>query len=192
MAEYVPKAGIATGAIARTLHTLVRHVPKVSDSEALQRQLILIVLFIVDAATVGFNGEQYVTIILPEELQTQSESVHLRFRTTKPNGLLLTTSHGVLNHHLTMLLDSGSVRLDMNYGEGHQEHLIVLGSNLNDDKWHTIHMERRGPSLEVTFDKGPKKMIELTGQHFTLHIGAIHLGARLNLHKASRKLHTDT
>lgn len=128
------------------------------------------------------------TILLPEEMQTQAESLSLRFRTNKPNGLLLTTSHSYLDDHfMTLSLESGSIRLDFNYGDTQMERIGMVDQKLNDDQWHTIHLERRGPNLEITIDQTTKQVVELTGQHFTLHISAIHIGARLNIHKSHRK-----
>nr|XP_027202560.1 neurexin-1-like isoform X1 [Dermatophagoides pteronyssinus] len=144
-----------------------------------------------NAAIVSFNGEQYITILLPEELQTQAESLSLRFKTNKPNGLLLTTSHSYLDDHFMILsLESGSIRLDFNYGDQQMmERIIMIDQKLNDNQWHTIHLERRGPNIEISIDQKTKQVIELTGQHFTLQISAIHIGARLNIHKSRQKKH---
>ncbi|OTF69070.1 neurexin-1b-alpha-like protein [Euroglyphus maynei] len=143
-----------------------------------------------NAATVSFNGEQYMTILLPEETQTQAESLSLRFKTNKPNGLLFTTSHSYLeDHFMTLSLESGSIRLDFNYGDTQMERIGMVDQKLDDNQWHTIHLERRGPNLEITIDEITKQVIELTGQHFTLHISAIHIGARLNIHQSRQKKH---
>lgn len=138
------------------------------------------------------------TITVPEALHhTQAESLYLRFRTKKPSGLLLTTSHYLPSQYLTLALEGGSLRLELNYGEGEKKTIIGSGA-LNDDKWHTVHLERRGQHLEIELigeeqqlGQETKKSVELTGQQYTLKVGAIHLGALIKStsHKvASRKL----
>ena len=142
-----------------------------------------------DAATLNFNGEQYLIINLPEEFRTQAESLYIRFRTTRPNGLLLTTTSIDPNQHITLLLESGAIRIDLNYGEGQMDRIAEIGSSLNDDSWHTLHIERRGHNFEIEIDQNQKQVIELTGQHYTLHVSAIHVGARFNTNsKIPRKL----
>lgn len=117
---------------------------------------------------------------LPEELHTQSESVYLRFRTKKPRGLLLTTTHPLTSHYLTLYLESGSLRVDLNYGEGERKAVAQIGTGLGDDTWHTVHLQRRGHSLEVALDQSLQRVeVELTGQEYTLRVGAIHVGALL-------------
>ncbi len=95
-------------------------------------------------------------------------------------------------------MEAGNLRLELNYGEGEKK-TIVGGSGessrpLNDDKWHTVHLERRGQHLEVEVIDGTeekasgqptrKAVVELTGQQYTLKVGAIHLGALI---KSSHK-----
>lgn len=141
--------------------------------------------FKLDAATVGFNGEQFITITLPEEMQTEAESLYVRFRTKKSNGLLLaTTNEQQQNYYMRLSLESGSIRLDFNYGDTNLERIALAGQKLNDDLWHTVHLERRGPNIEIGIDTTTKQVIELTGQHFTLHFNAISIG---HLHKSQRK-----
>lgn len=145
-------------------------------------------VFFADAATLNFNGEQYLTINLPEELRTQAESLYIRFRTSRSNGLLLTTSqHSSDAQYLTLIIEAGAVRMDLNYGEGHMDRIVQIGSRLNDDAWHTVHIERRGHNLEIELDQSERQVIELTGQHYTLHVSSIHVGARINTPKAPRE-----
>lgn len=140
-----------------------------------------------DAATLSFNGEQYLLINLPEEFRTQAESLYIRFRTSKQNGLLLSTAHSSDTQYLALVLESGVVRVDLSYGEGHMDRIAQIGSGLHDDKWHTVHIKRRGHNLDIELDQTQKQVVELTGQHYTLHVSAIHVGARINSHKGPRK-----
>ena len=115
------------------------------------------------------------TIALPEESVTQAELIHVRFRTSHPNGLIMTTtSHDKSQSHLTVALESSRAKVSLNLGEGVR--VLHIGHSLNDDLWHSLRIERRGPSIEVRLDK-QQQMAELTGQLITLHIGVIHIGA---------------
>lgn len=88
---------------------------------------------------------------------------------------------------MALVLESGRIRLDMNYGEDPIERIVLIDSKLNDDNWHTVHIERRGPNLEIVIDSYQKQVVELTGQHFTLFIDSIHVGAHLNKPHSKRK-----
>ncbi len=114
-------------------------------------------------------------IILAEESHTQAEYIHLRFRTMRSNCLILTTaSNDKSMSHLTISLESSRVKISINFGEGIK--IVQIGHSLNDDQWHSIKIERRGPSIEVKLDK-ETQMTEITGQLITLHIASIHVGA---------------
>lgn len=95
-------------------------------------------------------------------------------------------------------MEAGNLLLELNYGEGEKKTIVGGDSSrpLNDDKWHTVHLERRGQHLEVEVIDAEasgqptrKAVVELTGQQYTLKVGAIHLGALIrSSHKTvSRK-----
>jgi hypothetical protein len=64
-----------------------------------------------DSTTLTFNGSQHVLITMPDEFHTQAEDVTLRFRTTRPLGLLLTTNTEQSADRLKLALMGGRVRL---------------------------------------------------------------------------------
>ena len=130
-----------------------------------------------DATTLSFDGKQFLNILLPEESHTQAELIQLRFRTTRPNGLLMsTTSNDKSMSHFSLSLENSRAKVSINFGEGVR--VVHIGHSLNDDLWHSIRIERRGPSIEVKVDK-ETQMAELNGQLITLHISSIHIGAHL-------------
>lgn len=89
---------------------------------------------------------------------------------------------------MAVLLESGEIRLDLNLGVDPVERIVMADRKLNDDNWHTVHIERRGPNLEIEVDAFSKQVVQLTGQHFTLFINSIHIGANLNLPKVKSKI----
>nr|CAD7261985.1 unnamed protein product [Timema shepardi] len=70
-----------------------------------------------DATTLTFNGSQHMLISVPEESRTQTEDVTLRFRTTRPLGLLLTTSTEQSADRLELAVAGGRVRLTIRLGD---------------------------------------------------------------------------
>ncbi|KAJ6218579.1 hypothetical protein RDWZM_009736 [Blomia tropicalis] len=138
-----------------------------------------------NAATLSFNGEQYLMINLPEEQRTQVESLYIRFRTNKPNGIILITQSSE-PHYLAIILESGSIRVDLNYGGVVKEPIVVIGERLNDDQWHTVHVNRRGPSFDIDIDHRWNQTVDLIGKDYTLLVRTIHVGARINKPQTSK------
>lgn len=56
-------------------------------------------------------------VIMPEEIKTQTEDVSLRFRTTRPFGLLLTTSTDQSADRLQFYVDGGRVGFIIRIGD---------------------------------------------------------------------------
>ncbi|XP_072016599.1 neurexin-1-like [Amphiura filiformis] len=101
-------------------------------------------------ARLSFNGHQYMKIILPDITRSKAEDIRLRFKTRHPNGVLVaTTSDGVIDL-LMIELTNGRLRVSANYGQGLTS--ITAGTHLDDNRWHTIHMERNKDSLTLIVD----------------------------------------
>ncbi|XP_076324369.1 neurexin 1-like isoform X2 [Tachypleus tridentatus] len=136
-----------------------------------------------DATTLSFDGEQYMAIDLPEISRTQAEDVQLRFRTTRPSGLLLITSVKKSTSYMMIALESGRVMFILNLGDGNK--IVHLNQGLNDDQWHTVQIIRRGRSIVIMVDSEVKNT-ELLGHKITLEFQKMHIGAEertLKLHK---------
>jgi hypothetical protein len=70
-----------------------------------------------DSTTLTFNGSQHMLITMPDEFHTQAEDVALRFRTTRPLGLLLITNTEQSADRLELALMGGRVRLVARLGD---------------------------------------------------------------------------
>lgn len=68
-----------------------------------------------DASTLHLNGSQHLTALMPEDSKTQAEEIVLRFKTTRPRGLLLATS-----------LENSSDRLQIYIGDGNAKAQIRI------------------------------------------------------------------
>ncbi|XP_076366546.1 neurexin 1-like [Tachypleus tridentatus] len=127
-----------------------------------------------DATTLSFDGEQYMKIQIPEISRTQAEDIRLRFRTTRPSGLLLATTLEKSANHLVVALESGRIKVILNLGDGNK--LLHVGNRLNDDQWHTLQIIRRGHNLVVRVDSETLSG-ELVGHQMTLEFQDLHIGA---------------
>lgn len=71
---------------------------------------------IADASTLHLNGTQQMSALMPEDSRTQAEEIVVRFKTTRPRGLLLATN-----------LDNSPDRLEIYLEEGKAHMLIHIG-----------------------------------------------------------------
>ncbi|XP_054713514.1 neurexin-1-like [Uloborus diversus] len=127
-----------------------------------------------DATTLSFDGTQSMRIAL-SELPTQAEDIRLRFRTTRPSGLLFATaSDRSANTHLSAALEAGRLKLVLNLGDGNK--VFFVGQGLNDDQWHTLRVTRRGQSMDVKVDSEATTR-ELSGLNVNLDIQTLNIGA---------------
>ena len=70
-----------------------------------------------DAATLSFDGSQYVRMFSDQESNTQAEDITLRFRTNRPVGLLLSTTSTLSSDRLELALQAGKLRLTVKLGD---------------------------------------------------------------------------
>uniref|UniRef100_T1J5X7 Uncharacterized protein n=1 Tax=Strigamia maritima TaxID=126957 RepID=T1J5X7_STRMM len=132
-----------------------------------------------DATTLNFNGDQYLRVSLPDESHTQAEDLVLRFRTTRPSGLLLASTTEKTTDRLEVAMELGRIKLAIHLGD--KEKIMHAGSGLNDNQWHTLRMSRRGRSVELKVDDEPAVLDEVSGKHTTLEFRTMHIGAVIGL-----------
>ncbi|XP_064486129.1 neurexin 1-like [Ornithodoros turicata] len=131
-----------------------------------------------DAASLSFDGDQLVHVHMSS--RTEAEHVGLRFRSPRPNGLLLATApdargHTASHHSFTTVsLESARLKVVYNLGDGNK--IFYVGHGLNDDQWHSLQINRRGHRLEVNIDQDTTAG-ELRGQHKVLEVRSLHVGA---------------
>lgn len=125
------------------------------------------------ATTVNFEGDQYMKITLNEGYQSEAEDIGLRFRTTRPTGLLFSTLSNRSSTYLIASLELGRIKLMINLGEG--DKVIYVGFRKNDNEWHKLWIKRRGLQIEVTIDTETVSH-ELIDHNSLLDIKNIYLG----------------
>ncbi|XP_050341179.1 neurexin-1 isoform X4 [Bactrocera neohumeralis] len=135
-----------------------------------------------ELATLAFNGSQHMTIWLGngQGTKTQTEELIIRFKTSRPTGLiLLTSAESNSPDRLEIALVAGRVRASVRLSD-REKNLLAGQSVLNDNNWHTIRFSRRASNLRLQVDGVPpvRGMLSETilGRHSTIEIRSIHLG----------------
>uniref|UniRef100_A0A6P4F4M0 Neurexin-3 n=1 Tax=Drosophila rhopaloa TaxID=1041015 RepID=A0A6P4F4M0_DRORH len=132
-----------------------------------------------ELATLAFNGSQHMTIWLGngQGTKTQTEELVIRFKTSRPAGLLLLTSaESNSPDRLEIALVAGRVRASVRLSD-REKNLLAGQSVLNDNNWHTIRFSRRASNLRLQVDGAPPVRAEtILGRHSTMEIRSIHLG----------------
>ncbi|XP_068155026.1 neurexin 1 isoform X6 [Drosophila tropicalis] len=135
-----------------------------------------------ELATLAFNGSQHMTIWLGngQGTKTQTEELVIRFKTSRPAGLLLLTSaESNSPDRLEIALVAGRIRASVRLSD-REKNLLAGQTVLNDNNWHTIRFSRRASNLRLQVDGAPpvRGMLSETilGRHSTMEIRSIHLG----------------
>ncbi|TGZ57018.1 Neurexin-3-alpha [Temnothorax longispinosus] len=132
-----------------------------------------------DASTLHLNGTQQMTALMPEDSRTQAEEIVVRFKTTRPRGLLLATSFENNADRLQIYLDEGKAHSLIHIGD--QEKLLTAGQGLNDDLWHTLRFSRRFNSLKFQIDSETAIRAETQlGKQGVLEFRTLHVGGYLH------------
>ncbi|XP_037891769.1 neurexin-3 [Glossina fuscipes] len=123
-----------------------------------------------ESATLAFNGSQHMTVWLGngQGAKTQTEELLLRFKTSRPAGLLLMTSaESNSPDRLEIALVAGRIRASVRLSD-REKNLLAGQSVLNDNNWHTIRFSRRASNLRLQVDGAPpvRGMLCMYHQHF--------------------------
>lgn len=132
-----------------------------------------------DASTLHLNGTQQMTALMPEDSRTQAEEIIVRFKTTRPRGLLLATSFENNADRLQIYLDEGKAQALIHIGD--REKSLTTGQGLNDDLWHTLRFSRRFNSLKFQIDEDTAIRAETQlGKQGILEFRTLHVGGYLH------------
>ncbi|XP_011062450.1 PREDICTED: neurexin-1 [Acromyrmex echinatior] len=132
-----------------------------------------------DASTLHLNGTQQMTALMPEDSRTQAEEIVVRFKTTRPRGLLLATSFENSADRLQIYLEEGKAHMLIHIGD--REKLLTTGQGLNDDLWHTLKFSRRFNLLKFQIDDDTAIRAEAQlGKQGILEFRTLHVGGYLH------------
>ncbi|XP_069116401.1 neurexin-1-like isoform X2 [Argopecten irradians] len=141
-----------------------------------------------EAATLAFDSAQFMKITLDKESRTEAEDISLRFQTEHPNGLLFMTSSYSSFDSMVLYLESGLVKLDIKVGSVSK--ILTIGrKRLDDDRWHTVIIKRRGSQVELSLDND-NPIGDYIPVHYTmvLYVKTLVLGYADTLPRNSREL----
>ncbi|XP_063921501.1 neurexin 1 isoform X2 [Zophobas morio] len=141
-----------------------------------------------EAATLSFNGTQHMEVVMDSEMITQTEDIVLRFRTSKPLGLLLISSTVETGDRIELAVAAGRIRMALRLGvkdkkqeDREKDKILLAGQNVNDNEWHTVRFSRRGANLKLQLDGQSPIRAETQGKYNTLQWRSIHVGGLYHL-----------
>ncbi|XP_064212008.1 neurexin 1 [Tribolium castaneum] len=141
-----------------------------------------------EAATLSFNGTQHMEVTMDSEMTTQTEDIILRFRTSKPLGLLLITSTVETGDRIELAVAAGRIRMALRLGvkekkqeDREKDKILLAGQNVNDNEWHTVRFSRRGANLKLQLDGQSPIRAETQGKYNSLQWRTVHLGGLYHL-----------
>ncbi|KAM9323097.1 contactin-associated protein-like 4 [Pholidichthys leucotaenia] len=113
--------------------------------------------------------------------QASIDVVHLNFKTLRNTGTLL-QAEGHEGLTLSVELERGKLLLLLREGRtsSHDsQHIVTLGSLLDDQCWHAVTMERRGSHLNLTVDKHTER-VQIPAEFSHWDIQKLSVGAAQN------------
>ncbi|XP_029905626.1 contactin-associated protein-like 4 [Myripristis murdjan] len=128
----------------------------------------------------SFDGSSSMLYRLsPRPSRTARELISLKFKTLRNAGTLL-HAEGQRDHSLTLALEKGKLLLYFQQGmslSSGRQHLVSLGSLLDDQHWHHVKVERFSTHLNLTVDKNTQQVhIPAELSHWDIHqlsLGAV-------------------
>ncbi|NXQ89666.1 CSPG4 protein, partial [Nyctibius grandis] len=116
--------------------------------------------------SVSFYGDSFVELNMVEA--SSQTSLQLRFRTSKPHGLLFLAA-GKKDYCL-MELCSGNLQLRINFGVGEQVLHSQQRSQLNDLAWHLVELHHEHDNVTLVIDKHDRTSAKMPGILYELNI----------------------
>ncbi|KAM7166940.1 chondroitin sulfate proteoglycan 4-like isoform 3-T3 [Macrochelys suwanniensis] len=137
-----------------------------SPGGGLRSALLLLLALSLRALAVSFYGDSYVELNIAES--STRTSLQLRFRTSKPHGLLFLAAGK--EDHCLVELHSGYLQLRMNFGAGERVLRSQRSSRLNDLAWHLVELHHENDNVTLVIDKHYKTSTKMPGILYQLNI----------------------
>ncbi|NXT73705.1 CSPG4 protein, partial [Zapornia atra] len=127
----------------------------------------------------SFYGDSFVEVNKAEA--SSQTSLRLRFRTSKPQGLLFLAA-GKKDYCL-IELHSGNLQLRINFGVGEQVLHSQQRSQLNDLAWHLVELHHDHDNVTLVIDKHDRSSAKMPGILYELNIDyGFYIGGTNKLH----------
>ncbi|VDK52841.1 unnamed protein product [Anisakis simplex] len=116
---------------------------------------------------------------LPNPLHSESETIECKFRTDDDKGIIFDSkSTASPSHRILIAIIRGELELHLNFGV--TQHTFNWGSGLNDDRFHSIRVKRRGEKLLLFLDGKWEHSYFLPSSNIVLQIDQIAAGHSLH------------
>ncbi|NWX16498.1 CSPG4 protein, partial [Aegotheles bennettii] len=115
---------------------------------------------------VSFYGDSFVELNVAEAFS--QTSFQLRFRTSKPQGLLFLAAGK--EDYCLMELHSGDLQLRINFGAGERVLHSQQRSQLNDLAWHLVELHHERDNVTLVIDKHDRTSAKMPGILYELNI----------------------
>ncbi|VDN39337.1 unnamed protein product [Gongylonema pulchrum] len=133
---------------------------------------------------VDFSTNDVPSLLLPIPLESEAETIECKFRSSDERAVLLDTkSTKSSNHRILLLLIKGELELHLNFGDSH--HTFNWGTDLNDDRIHSVRVKRRGEKLLLFLDGKWEHSYFLPSSKVVLDIDEIAAGRPLHTSSTS-------
>nr|XP_005165450.1 chondroitin sulfate proteoglycan 4-like [Danio rerio]XP_021332245.1 chondroitin sulfate proteoglycan 4-like [Danio rerio] len=126
----------------------------------------LLLLFVGLAQGASFYGDGFVQLKGTES--SSRNTLHIRFRTSSPSGLLFLAAGQ--NDFLLLEMNAGRLQVRLDLGSGEQILLSDSGTQLNDLAWHTAELLHDIHNVTMTVDNHSKTTLQMPGPERVLHI----------------------
>ncbi|XP_030423119.1 chondroitin sulfate proteoglycan 4-like isoform X2 [Gopherus evgoodei] len=137
-----------------------------SPGGGLASALLLLLALSLRALAVSFYGDSYVELNIAES--STRTSLQLRFRTSKPHGLLFLAAGN--EDYCLVELHSGYLQLRMNFGAGERVLHSQQSSRLNDLAWHLAELYHENDNVTLVLDKHYRTSTKMPGILYQLNI----------------------
>uniref|UniRef100_A0A8C5M3B5 Laminin G domain-containing protein n=1 Tax=Leptobrachium leishanense TaxID=445787 RepID=A0A8C5M3B5_9ANUR len=132
----------------------------------------------------SFYGESYVALKTEESFSTSS--LQLRFRTSKPNGLLFLAAGK--NDYYLLQLHSGRVQVKIKFGKDEQVIVLDQGPQLDDLDWHFVALNHENGNVLLSVDTLQKLSRKIAGGAYEMKVQhGLYVGGLGELHVPYKK-----
>uniref|UniRef100_A0AAR2KHD5 Laminin G domain-containing protein n=1 Tax=Pygocentrus nattereri TaxID=42514 RepID=A0AAR2KHD5_PYGNA len=116
--------------------------------------------------TASFYGDGFVQLKTVES--SNKNSLHVRFRTSSPDGLLFLAAGE--NDFLWVALHSGRIQVRIELGSGERTLRSEKGTPLNDLMWHTLELYHNEHNVTLTVDKNSHGSLRMPAPDLELSV----------------------
>ncbi|EPB75860.1 laminin G domain protein [Ancylostoma ceylanicum] len=104
----------------------------------------------IEPTVIELTGERFLHI-LPYTLESEAETVEIRFKTDYSRGVLLSTkSNSVPDNQLMVFVNGSALGVLLRHNTG--EHIFRWGKGISDNRWHFLRLKRRGEKVLLYLD----------------------------------------